>query len=204
MNNERNERELALKSYLSNPNAVTRNALIMKNQGIIKYVVNSRLRIPKDLRWEAFQEGVIGMCRAIENYDSEKGAFFPHAVSWVHSTVGQWLQHEIRADRCVTINTIRKSNYKVEAASREEPDVLTSSAPSPDECADIQINKQRLAKALSELSLSERERAIIDAHFYKEVHLQELASTFGVSRQRIEQIKKRLLRRIAQKLGGAK
>lgn len=79
-------------------------------------------------------------------------------------------------------------------------DRLADSSPDPEtqlvETGDRERQKAALSEALS--ALSPRERTIVEARYMAEEQstLDDLANTFGISRERIRQIEQRALKRI--------
>lgn len=92
----------------------------------------------------------------------------------------------------------------VDTEGDEWQDRLVDTSPDPEslllEASDREREKTALANALA--ALSPRELSIIKARYLDEPHktLEDLAGTFGISRERIRQIEQRALQRIRTKL----
>jgi RNA polymerase sigma factor (sigma-70 family) len=75
-------------------------------------------------------------------------------------------------------------------------DTIADSSPGPQERAVSTIARERVRAVLARFDVNEREAAILREHVCEDVPLQVLAERFGVTKQRMGQIKTDLLRRM--------
>lgn len=213
------EREKALQDYLANPCDETRNNLVAQHHGLIHFVVDKKMRVPRELQADAFQEGMVGLIRGIQCFDPSKGAFASHAILWIRAEVQIWMERDIRQNRCAPMkrNTRYRNTGKnaVDGESRRVfsthfgdeggdqqsfsiMETVADSAPGPLENLDANFVRRRMRQALAKFTLSERELAIMDDHIINDVSLQVLSERFGVSKQRMSKIKEQLLVRLKE------
>ena len=63
------------KNFIDPADSEKRDELIKKHTGLVRKIARSITKIP-ELQDDAFQEGMIGLMEAIQNYDPDKGASF--------------------------------------------------------------------------------------------------------------------------------
>lgn len=213
------DRDIALQNYLNNPCHTTRNALIAHHHGLINLVIRRYMRIPDALHDDAFQEGVLGLCKGIERFDPIKGEFAQYAMAWIRASIKKWMESNIRHSRCspmrrvgryndipsfaVNASTFQravltnpKANVFVDDDQGSVSDAIPDDAPGPYESAATISTRRRVREILSRLSVDEREAAIIKENVCEDVPLNILAARFGVSKQRMCQIKQSLMHRM--------
>lgn len=212
------DRDTALATYLSNRSVANRNALIAHHHGLIHTVIRKYLRIPLPLRDDAFQEGIVGLCQGIERYDALQGPF-PTYVMWsIRAAIQKWMEANVRHDRCAPYRAKHKNgDRQIGRADMEQrvrfgvvagefgdddsrtstlSETLVDNSPGPQEYADLASIRAQVRRLMDRFQFTEREAAIIKEHVYEDVPLGELADRFGVSKQRMGQIKTALLGRM--------
>lgn len=210
-------RDSAMSTYLSNKTIANRNALAAQHYKLICEVLWHHLRVPSYLQNDAFQEGFIGLCRAIEKFDPAKGSFSHYAILWIKAYVVMWMEKDIRETRCVTMNkdtryrkmddvaTVTRSNRTFGYIPRGSDDdkntyniweTIPDTSPGPEENFVSRSAVDKTNLVFSSIQMNERELAIVKDHIFNDVPLHSLGDAFGVSGQRMHQIKSALLERM--------
>lgn len=211
------DRDTALQNYLADRSVSNRNALIAHHHGLIHLVIRRYLRIPAELHADAFQEGIFGLCRGMERFDPTQGAFQPYAMAWIRASIQKWMEAEIRESRCAPMK--RSSRYRnVESKGVDQTsrrvfgsitaeqgddqrtfslfDTIADTAPGPQERTAESRTRNNVREALAQFAMTSQEAAILREHVMDDVPLKVLAERFGVTRQRVHQIKAALLKRM--------
>jgi RNA polymerase sigma factor (sigma-70 family) len=217
------DRDQALQDYLANPTVATRNALIAHHHNLIHKLIRGPMRIPEHHHDDAFQEGVLGLCTAIDRFDPSLGKFSSYAALWIRSALKIWMERDIRHARCAPmkrfsryreVESVKDSFQRVvrlstsgevresgtEGAHVHLESTLMSSNPGPEERLESSDVNRLVGQMLRKASLDEREVAVIKENIFDDVSLHDLALRFGLTRQRMSQIKVRLLRRLGDTL----
>ena len=154
---------------------------------------------------DLISEGNIGLLVAIDKFEPEKGFhFISYAVWWIRQSIMKALADKSRMVRLPVNRIDQADEYAINVTSLDTPvgdedstlgDFIESSDEGPDE--------QVLAKALTESidrilsSFTEKEREIITLryglHDHKPMSLKEIGDLYGLTKERIRQIEKRVL-----------
>lgn len=202
-------REQALQNYLAEPSFRNRNALVNEHLDLIRYVARRVYRLPDNMVADACQEGSIGLCKAISDYQPDKGGFSTYATLWIKAAIKKWMEGEIRQTRCSpigagsrrTVMDMQPVKNRRDFPSDEMFQAIADKTPGPVEHFQANNDHARLHSVLNRLPLNERERAILNEHIMGEQTLSDLAVKFGVSKQRIEQVKSKVVRQVAEAYG---
>ena len=184
-------------------------------QGILNEA-NKRAKGDKGMVEDLVQEGVLGLVKAKEKYDPEKGSFLTFARYWFMVAIRDYHRQE-----CHSANVFRGvegrkaystgfADPKYAAALRLDKhysegrllaEVLGSDAPSPE---DLFVTKERAlaAQALVAKARNPREVATYAALMGTIPTMAEAAQSVGVSRQAIQQMSLRLIARGRAELSG--
>jgi RNA polymerase sigma factor (sigma-70 family) len=79
--------------------------LIVDNLGLVHFVMRNYVKIPPGLYEDLYQEGCLGLCKAAETYEPEKGSFSTHAVYCIKGSIYMYLRdnHAVHIPRsCLT------------------------------------------------------------------------------------------------------
>lgn len=100
----------------------TRNVLVQKNQALVSYVINKYYSNRKEfptLKEDMTQEGIIGLCSAIEGYKPKLGyKFSTYAVFWIRQAVNNYL---LNIEPIIHVPShIQTANNKIQKRLREE------------------------------------------------------------------------------------
>jgi len=219
-----NNRAKALAAYQQNRSVANRNHLIMENVGLLQTILLERYGLKAGEKtsyktgatfWgsdpifqDAFQEGIGGIIKAAETFDASKGSWSHHAYIWIVAYVGQMVRKNRSHEKCTgqqrsskrpkenrrVIKTTSFSNSKQQ--NTDEFDLVASAEPNPEQAV---IHKQLAAAAqetIGQMIFNERERALLERHIAGDDGLTEMAAELGVSKQRMGQIKQRILKQI--------
>lgn len=90
------EEELELAKLVERGDKAAREALILANQGLVWHVLRSEFRTFYHVWDDLFQEGQVGLIKAVDRFDWRKGCrFSSYAVWWIRRGVqlalGRWL-----------------------------------------------------------------------------------------------------------------
>lgn len=216
------ERERLLQAHLKSPSAATRDAVVKANMELVYFMAKRKFHIPHPLMADAVQEGVIGILTALDNYQPELGKFSVYCGYWIKARIGHWIEREVRQNRCSVVSrqSRRESNtprnvlrpkrvssvlgdFEKEGGGSERTvdplDIIPATSPDPDR----HLDAERVRALLGTMRLSSREVSLIAKHLLGDSTLPDLAIEFGVSKQRVGQIKEVLIRRINAELEAA-
>ena len=177
---------------------------------VAKQYQNQGLSLP-----DLINEGNLGLIKAAEKFDETRGfKFISYAVWWIRQSILQALAEQSRIVR-LPLNQVGSLNKISKAFSKFEQE--NERRPSPEELAgelDVLVNDdspmadrslvneslaREIDRALS--TLTDREKEIIQMFFgigQQEMTLEEIGDKFGLTRERVRQIKEKAIRRLRQ------
>jgi RNA polymerase primary sigma factor len=148
---------------------------------VAKQYQNQGLSLP-----DLINEGNLGLIKAAEKFDETRGfKFISYAVWWIRQSILQALAEQSRIVR-LPLNQVGSLNKINKAFSKFEQEYERK--PSPEE----------LAESL-ELPREKVKRDIIRLFFgigIQEMTLEEIGERFGLTRERVRQIKEKAIRRL--------
>jgi RNA polymerase sigma factor (sigma-70 family) len=204
-------------------------------------------------RRELLQEGVVGLLRALERFDPDRGTpFWAYASAWVRQAMQQLVAELTRpvvlSDRALRhLARVKDAHRAALTSSGREPsrDELAATSGLTGDQVDALLAAERPVRSLAEplegggevgtfgdlladplaegeyervleaieieellallAGLSERERTILRARYGldgEEQSLRDLAAALGVSAERVRQIERRALGKLAAEAGG--
>ncbi|MFN3649031.1 MAG: sigma-70 family RNA polymerase sigma factor [Armatimonadota bacterium] len=159
-----------------------------------------RFHVPKGLgleREDLISEARLALCHAARAWDPDRGAFSTYARTAIHN----WLLRVCRLNR--NRQTLRPQLVSLSAPVGEtEEDSFMDLLPDPDVVLDEQVCQSHLSDSLHQAiqELPEREREILQ-NVLRGRATSHIAQEQGCSRQRIEQIQSRAVRRLRERLG---
>ncbi len=193
--------------------AKTKKDLVLENLPLVKKVASKIYkRIPPGVIEfeELVNTGVIGLMKAIDNYDSRKARFSTYAYIKIRGEILDYLRKLDFLPRSVRekIKNRDGESIKEEAAffisleeklfsSSDSPsfkDILSSGLPTPEEELLVKDLKERLAKAIDKLS--DKEKLVLQLLFVEELDLKSVADILKVSVSRVSQIKGGALKKL--------
>ena len=186
---------------------------------VAKQYQNQGLSLP-----DLINEGNLGLIKAAEKFDETRGfKFISYAVWWIRQSILQALAEQSRIVR-LPLNQVGSLNKISKAFSKFEQE--NERRPSPEELADeLEIPVDKISSLLDVLvnddspmadrslvneslskeidralsTLTDREKDIIQMFFginTQEMTLEEIGDKFGLTRERVRQIKEKAIRRL--------
>ena len=182
---------------------------------VAKQYQNQGLSLP-----DLINEGNLGLIKAAEKFDETRGfKFISYAVWWIRQSILQAIAEQSRIVRLPlnqvgSVNKINRVLNKFEQeherrhVSVDAPfadgednsllDVLPNNdSPMADRKLVLESLREEINRALQ--TLNERERNIIEAFFginQPEMTLEEIGDKYGLTRERVRQIKEKAIRRL--------
>lgn len=160
---------------------------------------------------DLISEGNIGLLVAIDKFEPETGNhFISYAIWWIRQSILKALNEKSRMVR-LPANKIKDADiYAIDVTSLDTPinddedsslgDVIQSSEDTPEDTVMEQSLTEAIDKALS--SFDDKERDIIikrfGLHDTEPMSLQEIGTLYGVTKERIRQIEKKVLTSMRQ------
>ena len=184
-------------AYASDRSTANRNAVVRLYLPLVTLHANKmKSSVPRDLdRGDLMQAGVLGLIRAVELFDSDRGLKFETyagyrvrgaMLDWMRDK-NDWFQRGVRADH----PEIKMFSYDVvgEDHSANESDNMHDKL----ECLSYEdttiITSQRLVDLrLLLLRLPDRSRRVLDMRFRDGMSCLEIGAVIGVSESRVSQI----------------
>ena len=185
---------------------------------VAKQYQNQGLSLP-----DLINEGNLGLIKAAEKFDETRGfKFISYAVWWIRQSILQALAEQSRIVR-LPLNQVGSLNKINKALTRKISDTLrvgsrhvsvdapfvegednslldvlpNDDSPSADRGLVNESLNTEIERALS--TLTDREREIIKSFFgigCQEMTLEEIGERFGLTRERVRQIKEKAIRRL--------
>lgn len=118
------EQDRLFNELKDNPQA--REKLIIHNLKLVHWVASKYVAEGKNELDDLFQQGTIGLMRAIEDYDQAKGAFSTYAVLWIKQFIHRYIYDHQRTVRIPiymleSIRQLSKDKSNLEKELRREP-----------------------------------------------------------------------------------
>ena len=179
---------------------------------VAKQYQNQGLSLP-----DLINEGNLGLLKAAERFDETRGfKFISYAVWWIRQSILQAISEQSRIVRLPlnqvgSVNKINREISKFEQVNERRPSIeeIADNVDLPQEKIDeaMAINSRHVsvdASLKSEIHaalsvLSDRERNIIECSYGingPELTLEEIGEKFGLSRERVRQIKEKAIRKL--------
>ena len=170
---------------------------------VAKQYQNQGLSLP-----DLINEGNLGLIKAAEKFDETRGfKFISYAVWWISQSILQELADELEIPVDKISDTLKVSGRHisvdapfVEGEDNSLLDVLVNDdSPMADRSLVNESLAREIDRALS--TLTEREKDIIQMFFginTQEMTLEEIGDKFGLTRERVRQIKEKAIRRLRQ------
>jgi RNA polymerase sigma factor (sigma-70 family) len=184
-------REQALAAYLANRNDRTRAALVEANIPLVHYIVRHKFNIVPSLMPDAVSEGTLSLFRAADLYQPEQGNFSMYAAQWVRAGITKLLRHEVKQGDCRTVSRKESIAFRNETVPLDAEEAQQVQAPEVELREDDRAIRAALIKSIK--GLDERSLAVLEHNIMGDRPLSELASQMGVTKQRLGQIRTRVI-----------
>ena len=167
---------------------------------VAKQYQNQGLSLP-----DLINEGNLGLIKAAEKFDETRGfKFISYAVWWIRQSILQAIADQSRIIR-LPLNQVNTRHISMDAPfiGDEESSLLdiipNYDAPSTDKSLVEESLRDEISRVLQ--VLDEREHKVIEAYFginQREMTLEEIGDKYGLTRERVRQIKEKAIRKLRQ------
>ena len=215
--------QFASSDVLSNEEAVLLHNLFKSGQeGAREQLVRSNMRlvlkIANDYRdygmefEDVVSNGVIGLLKAIDNFDPEKGGFSACASIYINKFIRMGFDqcraiHTKRYDRMTSeersVSVTESLNEKIGDGDTEFADSLASDEVSPSEAVEKASSIKAMHDAIDN-ALDSREKFVVRARYGLDgngvLTLREIAEKLGMTHERVRQIEVSALTKLRERL----
>lgn len=179
--------------------------------GLVYTIANQYARRSPEPVDDLIQEGALGLMRAVELFEPERGNTFSVYAYWWISVFVQRRVQAARAERVGCKKNEVRSNFDTKGRcvlSLDAPcgvedetlhDVLGSSAVAVDDQVSTAEEREIVREAIDGLPL--RARTIVKMRFEDDLTLSKIGETCGLSRERVRQILRDTLAKMRTRLG---
>ena len=161
---------------------------IMDHVGFVTLVARRYSRKDDHLFEDLYQEGILGLLRAKETFDPERGyKFLTYATWWIQGYISRYLKKDFK--KPLTVEDIEVYKDSISTTDSVEAQVVFDNL------------REKAVQYLHKVKASDREIDIFLSRSLSEepVTLQSLGDKYGVTRQRIEQIERRTLKKLKRR-----
>ena len=177
------DRESAMKLWIEEHSDYAKEQVILNNTGMVGLVLKSLNLNPLDE--DLFQIGVIGLLKAIDSFDQEKGfKFSSYASVYIRNEVLEAIR--IPKKRILNVLSLDKVLW-------EDDFTLEDTISSGERFDDLLVLKVDLENAMGRLK--EREKFILNLLISGETQI-SIAKKLGMTRQNVKRILKNIQRKI--------
>ena len=185
--------------------------LVKSNMKLVVKIANDYKRFGMSLE-DIVSNGTIGLMKAIEMFDPEKGGFSAYASTWINKYIRMALDsyrgiHTKRYDRmkqeerssCI----VESLNEKIGNGDTEFADSLEADCPTPCERVALDDSVRAMLDAIDS-ALDSREQFIIRSRYGLDgnevLTLREIAEKLGMTYERVRQIEVSALAKLRERL----
>lgn len=185
--------------------------LVKSNMKLVVKIANDYKRFGMSLE-DIVSSGTIGLMKAIEMFDPEKGGFSAYASTWINKYIRMALDsyrgiHTKRYDRmkqeerssCI----VESLNEKIGNGDTEFADSLEADCPTPCERVALDDSVRAMLDAIDS-ALDSREQFIIRSRYGLDgnevLTLREIAEKLGMTYERVRQIEVSALAKLRERL----
>ena len=198
------EQEKALIAKAKNGDLEAQNAILTAN---LRFVFETAKKyrgtgVPME---DLIAEGNMGMVKAIKKFNMAYDVkFFSYAVWWIKQAMQSFVRKAQLSNSIEKGDDELNSVVKENAISDDEDEVINKKdvvlSNEEDERNKEVLNNQRVVVEKLMVGLDGREKMIIEQYYglngEKEQNLEEIGNKLGISKERVRQIKKRILFRM--------
>jgi len=194
-----NEQIVSMHSLFKSGEQKAFDMLVKSNMRLVLKVANDYKNYGMDFE-DVVSNGTIGLMKAIDNFDPEKGAFSQYASAWINKYVRMGLDdcrgiHTKRYDRMTEEErsscVVESLNEKIGDGETEFADSLEADCPTPSEKAIFDDSVNAMLEAIDNV-LDSREKFIVRSRNglggAEPMTLEEIASQLNCTRERVRQL----------------
>lgn len=206
-----NEEAVLLHNLFKSGQEGAREQLVRSNMRLVVKIANDYKRYGMSLE-DVVSNGVIGLLKAIEMFDPEKGAFPQYASAWINKYIRMALDsyrgiHTKRYDRMTleerSVSVVESLNEKIGDGDTEFADSLVSDEVSPSEAVEKASSIDAVRDAIDN-ALDSREQFVVRARYGLDgngvLTLREIAEKLGMTHERVRQIEVSALTKLRERL----
>lgn len=206
-----NEEAVLLHNLFKSGQEGAREQLVRSNMRLVVKIANDYKRYGMSLE-DVVSNGVIGLLKAIEMFDPEKGAFPQYASAWINKYIRMALDsyrgiHTKRYDRMTaeerSVSVVESLNEKIGDGETEFAESLASDEVSPSEAVEKASSIDAVRDAIDNV-LDSREQYIVRTRYGLDgngvLTLREIAEKLGMTHERVRQIEVSALTKLRERL----
>lgn len=206
-----NEEAVLLHSLFKSGHEGAREQLVRSNMRLVVKIANDYRRFGMSLE-DVVSNGVIGLLKAIDNFDPEKGGFSACASIYINKYIKMGFDqcraiHSKRYDRMTSeersVSVAESLNEKIGDGDTEFADSLASDEVSPSEAVEKASSIDAVRDAIDN-ALDSREQYIVRTRYGLDgngvLTLREIAEKLGMTHERVRQIEVSALTKLRERL----
>lgn len=206
-----NEETVSLYSLFKSGVESAREQLVRSNMRLVLKIANDYKRYRMDFE-DIVSNGTIGLLKAIEMFDPEKGAFPQYASAYINKYIRMGFDsyrgiHTKRYDRMKQEErsslVVESLNEKVGDGDTEFADSLEADCPTPCERVALDDSVRAMLEAMDRV-LDSREKFVVRTRYGLDgsgvLTLREIAEKLGMTHERVRQIEVSALAKLRERL----
>ena len=206
-----NEEIVSLYSLFKSGERQAFDMLVKSNMRLVVKIANDYKRYRMDFE-DIVSNGTIGLMKAIEMFDPEKGGFSQYASAWINKYIRMGFDsyrgiHTKRYDRMTSeersVSVVESLNEKIGDGETECAESLEADCPTPCERVALDDSVRAMLEAMDKV-LDSREKSIVRARYgldgHGELTLREIAERLGMTHERVRQIEVSALAKLRERL----
>lgn len=207
-----NEEAVLLHSLFKSGERQAFDMLVKSNIRLVAKIANDYKRYSRMDFEDIVSSGTIGLMKAIEMFDPEKGAFSQYASAWINKYIRMGFDsyrgiHTKRYDRMTQEERssciVESLNEKIGNGDTEFAESLASDEVSPSEAVEKASSIKAMHDAIDN-ALDSREKFIVRARYgldgNEPMTLEEIAGRMNCTRERVRQIEVSALAKLRERL----
>ena len=206
-----NEEAVSLHNLFKRGERQAFDMLVKSNMRLVVKIANDYKRYRMDFE-DIVSNGTIGLLKAIDKFDPEKGTFSACASAYINKYIKMGFDsyrgiHTKRYDRMTpeerSVSVTESLNEKIGNGDTEFADSLEADCPTPCERVALDDSVRAMFEAMDN-ALDSREQFIIRSRYGLDGHgvltLREIAERLGMTHERVRQIEVSALAKLRERL----
>ena len=206
-----NEEAVLLHNLFKSGHEGAREQLVRSNMRLVMKIANDYRRFGMSLE-DVVSNGVIGLLKAIDNFDPEKGGFSACASIYINKYIKMGFDqcraiHSKRYDRMTSeersVSVAESLNEKIGDGETEFAESLASDEVSPSEAVEKASSIKAMYDAIDN-ALDSREKFVVRSRYGLDgngvLTLREIAEKLGMTHERVRQIEVSALTKLRERL----